>query len=130
MMSKIESVIALRNSWFFGGLLVIILTGILILQTEFPTTHQATAEPVIVNAVAPADFSDVVKAVTPAVVSVKARKYDSELSSNEIFLDNTPLFNFGQPNLPGFDLPQNFSLFGELDDLPDNHPLAGSFRTT
>ena len=126
MMSKMESLVALRNFGFIRGLLTVLLTGILILQTEVPITYQATAEPVIVNAVAPADFSDVVKAVTPAVVSVKARKYDSELSSNELFLDNTPLFDFGQPNLPGFGPPQNFSLFGELDDLPDNHPLAGS----
>ena len=122
MMSKIESVIARRNFGFFTALLAVLLTGILTLQTEVPIKYQAMAEPIVVNAVTPADFSDVVKAVSPAVVSIKARKYGSVLGSNEIFLDNTPLFDFGQPNLPGFEVPKN-GLF-DAEELPDNHPLA------
>ena len=132
MMTKIESVVARCNSGFFRGLLAIIAIGIFLFQTEVPTKFQAYAEPISVDAIVPTDFSEVVKAVTPAVVSVKTRKYDIQLSSqhslSEVIdilpeLEVTSSF-LSSANIPEFSGTPGPELFFESEVATENSPFA------
>ena len=68
---------------------------------------QASASPVLVTAPAkPVDFSEVVKAVKPAVVSVQVKTEITSPSGH----------NFGIPGIP------------EFRDLPEDHPFNRFFR--
>ncbi len=132
MMSTIESRIESFNFGFFRWFLVLIATGIFLLQTELPMKFQANAEPVSIDAVAQFDFSDVVKAVTPAVVSVKTRKYNLDLNSSEGIFDRIQEFEIppgllGSPNLPEFEGTPGPELFFEAEPKIENSPFAELF---
>ena len=132
MMLKTESLIAIGNSGFLRGLLAVVTTAFFVLQTEVPNKFQAIAEPVSVDSVAPTDFSDVVKAVTPAVVSVKTRKYNPELTSslgnyNQFQEFEIPPGLLDSPNLPEFGGTPGPELFFEKEIKPENSPFAELF---
>ena len=130
MMSKTESLFAFCNYRFFiRGLLAVITTALFLFQIDGPFNSQALAEPVSIVAEAPADFSDVVKAVTPAVVSVKTRKYNMQLSSGEEIIDQIQEFEvpsafLGTPDFPEFGETPSFF---EPEIRSENSPFAELF---
>lgn len=95
---------ASRRRGLLAGALVLGLAGALGAQTVIPGQY-ALADPVRVEAPAPQDFSAVVAAVKPAVVSVKVR---SEAS--------TRMMSDRSGGIPGF------------EDLPEDHPFRRFFR--
>ncbi len=96
---------ARRRARLLAGVMALGLAGAMSAQTVLPEGF-AFADPVRVDAPAPANFSAVVTAVQPAVVSVRVKtEATTQLSS----LD-------GQGQIPGF------------EDLPDDHPLKRFFR--
>jgi serine protease Do len=88
-----------------AGALALGIAGALSAQTVVPGQY-ALAEPVRVDAAAPQNFSPVVAAVKPAVVSVRVKTEEQpKMMSSR-----------GPGGMPGF------------EDLPDGHPLKRFFR--
>lgn len=95
-----------RRTRLLAGVMALGAAGLLTVQTVVPN-QLALADPVRVERNAPADFSDVVKAVQPAVVSVRVKQAASPV-----------MMNFeGQGGFGDF--------FG---DVPKDHPLQRFFR--
>ncbi len=93
-----------RRARLLAGGVALGLSGVLAAQTVFPE-GLALADPVKVDAEAPANFAPVVAAVQPAVVSVRVKTAGPEMMS------------FGTDGgIPGF------------EDLPKDHPLYRFFR--
>lgn len=97
-----------RRTSLLAGAVILGAAGAMSIQTVIPE-GLALADPVRVDAPAPANFAEVVKAVQPAVVSVRVR---SEARTQMMSLDG---FN-GLDGMPG------------LEDLPEDHPLKRFFR--
>jgi len=95
-----------RRAKLLAGVVALGAAGLLTAQTMVPS-QLAFANPVRVDAAAPADFSDVVRTVSPAVVSVQV-KQDAE----------PRMMNFGGKD--GF---QDF-----FKGLPEGHPFQKFFR--
>ncbi|SHL65862.1 Do family serine endopeptidase [Roseibium suaedae] len=93
-----------RKTQLLAGVMALGMAGALSVQTIIPN-QLAFADPVQVQTTGPADFSPVVKAVQPAVVSVKVKQ---ELEPKAMAFGN--------------DAPDFFN------DLPDGHPLKRFFR--
>lgn len=94
-----------RRVSLLAGAAILGAAGALSVQTIVPQSL-VLADPVRVDAPAPANFSKVVEAVQPAVVSVRIR---SEARSEMMSFD-------GFQGFPGF------------EDLPEDHPLHRFFR--
>ncbi|WP_192913812.1 Do family serine endopeptidase [Roseibium sediminis] len=95
-----------RRARLLAGAMALGAAGLMTVQTVVPSQF-ALADPVRVERNAPADFSDVVQAVQPAVVSVRVKQEASPRMMN---------FN-GQGG------------FGEFfGDLPNDHPLQRFFK--
>ncbi|WP_321341746.1 Do family serine endopeptidase [Breoghania sp.] len=97
-----------RRSKLMAGALALTLAGGLTAQTLIPFGQHALADPVRVENAGPADFTGVVKAVQPAVVSVVVR------SEVKPVAENGPGWSFG---FGGQDAPDFFR------NLPPNHPF-------
>ncbi|MTH98941.1 Do family serine endopeptidase [Roseibium sp. RKSG952] len=97
-----------RKAGLLAGVMALGLAGALSTQTLVPN-QEALADPVRVDAQAPADFSDVVKSVQPAVVSVRVKQ--------EV-----------QPRMMNYGGKQGGGLDGFFGDLPEGHPLERFFR--
>ena len=97
------------RSRLLAGALMLGVTGMLSAQTLLPG-QPAYAEPVRVQSAAPADFSQVVTAVQPAVVSVRVKQ-----------AAEPQMMNFGGRSQPGFGIPG-------LDAFPEGHPLQRFFE--
>ncbi len=95
-----------RKTKLIAGALALGAAGALAAQTAIPSGQYALADPVTVNSATPMDFSDVVKAVSPAVVSVKIRS------------------SVRPANLSG----ESFGDFRGFENLPEGHPLERFFR--
>ncbi len=89
-----------------AGALALSLAGAFSVQTFLPG-QLALADPVHVDQSGPRDFSDLVSAVQPAVVSVRVKE------------------EIDEPEGTSFD---QFFNFPGLDQLPDNHPLKRFFE--
>ena len=98
-----------RRSRLLAGAMVLGLAGVLSAQTILPG-QPAFAEAVRVQSAAPADFSQVVTAVQPAVVSVRVKQ-----------APEPQMMNFGNRGPQGFGMPG-------LDALPEGHPLQRFFE--
>ncbi|WP_106751988.1 Do family serine endopeptidase [Pannonibacter carbonis] len=98
-----------RRSHLLAGAIVLGLAGVLSAQTILPG-QPAFAEAVRVQSAAPADFSQVVTAVQPAVVSVRVKQ-----------APEPQMMNFGNRGQQGFGIPG-------LDALPEGHPLQRFFE--
>ncbi|NBN78443.1 Do family serine endopeptidase [Microvirga tunisiensis] len=98
-----------RRSRLLAGAMALGIAGVLTAQTVLPG-QPALAEAVRVTASAPADFSQVVRAVQPAVVSVRVKQ-----------AAEPQMMNFGNRG------PQMFGMPG-LEDLPEGHPLQRFFE--
>lgn len=94
-----------RRSKLLAGAMALGVAGVLTTQTLIPS-QLAFANPVRIEAAAPADFSSVVRAVQPAVVSVRVKQA-------------------AEPRMMGFD-GNNFGDF--FKDMPKDHPLQRFFR--
>lgn len=99
------AVLKSRRSRLLAGAMALGLAGALSVQTLVPSQF-AFADPVRVTAAAPADFSNVVTAVQPAVVSVRVKQTVAP-----------EMMNFGGNGFQDF--------FG---DLPKDHPLERFFK--
>ncbi|MXN65686.1 Do family serine endopeptidase [Stappia sp. GBMRC 2046] len=97
-----------RRKTLLAGAVILGAAGAMSAQTMIPQ-GLALADPVRVDAPAPANFSEVVKAVQPAVVSVRVR---SEARTHMMTFDGPEGFG----GMPGF------------EDLPKDHPLYRFFR--
>jgi len=95
-----------RRAKLLAGVVALGAAGLMTAQTVVPS-QLAFAEPVRVDAAAPADFSDVVRTVSPAVVSVQVKQ-----------AAEPRMMNFGGQN--GF---EDF-----FKGLPDGHPFQKFFR--
>ncbi|WP_305986409.1 Do family serine endopeptidase [Roseibium sp. MMSF_3544] len=89
-----------------AGVVALGAAGLLTAQTIVPS-QLAQAEPVRVDAAAPADFSDVVSTVSPAVVSVRVKQS-------------------AEPRMMNFNGGNSFDEF--FKDLPNGHPFERFFR--
>lgn len=98
-----------NRSKLMAGALALGLAGAFTAQTVLPSSQFAFADPVRVDAQAPADFSAVVTAVQPAVVSVKVRVDADEDQSRGPSDDDR---RFGGRGAPDF-----------FKNLPPNHPF-------
>ncbi|WP_420411245.1 Do family serine endopeptidase [Roseibium sp.] len=95
-----------RRAKLLAGAVVLGTAGLMTLQTVVPA-QLAQATPVRVDAAAPVDFSDVVGAVSPAVVSVRVKQA-------------------AEPRMMNFEGRNNFRDF--FEDLPNGHPFEKFFR--
>lgn len=101
-----------RRTKLLAGALALGLAGAFTAQTVVPSGQFALADPVKVDAPAPADFSAVVAAVQPAVVSVKVAGDIEQVNDDR---RGGPRFDFrGRPDF--------------FDDLPKDHPFRRFFR--
>jgi len=100
-----QSFLKSRRGRLLAGAMALGVAGVLTVQTVVPS-QLAQATPVRVDRAAPADFSDVVQAVQPAVVSVRVKQ-----------AVEPRMMNFGGGNFEEF--------FG---DLPRDHPFQRFFR--
>ncbi|ADZ71325.1 Do family serine endopeptidase [Polymorphum gilvum] len=101
--------LASRRARLLAGVMALGLAGLLSAQTVVPQ-QAALADPVRVEAAAPLDFSHVVDAVQPAVVSVRVKQ---EAAAEAMTFGSGGFGDFFRG--PGF------------DDLPDGHPLKRFF---
>ncbi|WP_040617097.1 hypothetical protein [Roseibium sp. TrichSKD4] len=90
-----------RRTRLLAGVMALGAAGLMTVQTVVPN-QLALADPVRVERNAPADFSDVVKAVQPAVVSVRVKQAAT-------------------PRMMNFDGQGGFGDF--FGDVPKDHPL-------
>jgi len=95
-----------RRAKLLAGVVALGAAGLLSAQTLVPS-QMAFAEPVRVEAAAPADFSDVVKTVSPAVVSVQVKQA-------------------AEPRMMNFGGRDGFEDF--FKGLPEGHPFERFFR--
>lgn len=100
---KVSGRLRSRRARLLAGAMALGVAGVLSAQTIVPQQF-AFADPVSVNSAGPVDFTPVVDAVKPAVVSVQVRR--------EI-----------EPRSMSFDSPQDF-----FKDIPKDHPLYRFFR--
>ncbi|MCV0428334.1 MAG: Do family serine endopeptidase [Roseibium sp.] len=99
-----------RRAKLLAGVVALGTAGLLTAQTVVPN-QMAQAAPVRVDAAAPSDFSDVVKTVSPAVVSVQVKQ-----------AAEPRMMNFNGGNGGG----ENFQEF--FKGLPEGHPFERFFR--
>ncbi|WP_422375556.1 Do family serine endopeptidase [Roseibium sp.] len=95
-----------RRAKLLAGVVALGAAGLLTTQTMVPS-QMAFAEPVRVEAAAPADFSDVVRTVSPAVVSVQVKQA-------------------AEPRMMNFGGKDGFEDF--FKGLPNGHPFERFFR--
>ncbi|MBO9424441.1 Do family serine endopeptidase [Labrenzia sp. R4_1] len=95
-----------RRAKLLAGAVVLGAAGLMTVQTIVPA-QLAQATPVRIDNAAPADFSDVVGAVSPAVVSVQVKQA-------------------AEPRMMNFNGGNNFRDF--FEDLPNGHPFERFFR--
>ena len=95
-----------RRAKLLAGVVALGAAGLLTAQTMVPS-QLAFAEPVRVEAAAPADFSDVVRTVSPAVVSVQVKQA-------------------AEPRMMNFGGRDGFEDF--FKGLPEGHPFERFFR--
>ncbi|MES0879589.1 Do family serine endopeptidase [Roseibium sp. SCP14] len=95
-----------RRAKLLAGVVALGTAGLLTAQTVVPG-QLAQAEPVRVDAAAPSDFSDVVRTVSPAVVSVQVKQA-------------------AEPRMMNFQGGDNFQEF--FKGLPEGNPLERFFR--
>ncbi len=95
-----------RRASLLAGAMALGVAGVLSAQTIVPNQF-ALADPVKVDVAGPADFSPVVKAVQPAVVSVRVKQ--------EV-----------EPRMMNFGGGGDFG--GFFEDMPKDHPLQRFFR--
>lgn len=86
-----------RRAKLLAGVVALGTAGLLTAQTVVPS-QLAQAEPVRVDATAPADFSDVVRTVSPAVVSVQVKQEAEPRMMNFNGGNSTDEFFKGLPN--------------------------------
>ncbi|MEL7525226.1 MAG: trypsin-like peptidase domain-containing protein, partial [Pseudomonadota bacterium] len=103
------SLLRSRRAKLLAGVVALGAAGALTAQTLVPS-QLAQAEPVRVDAAAPADFSDVVRTVSPAVVSVRVKQAAEPRMMN---------FNGGNGG-------NGFEEF--FKGMPDGHPFERFFR--
>lgn len=101
-----KSYLRKHRAKLLAGAMALGIAGLMTAQTAIPS-QLALADPVEVTAATPADFSHVVKAVQPAVVSVRVKQE----------IDQPRMMNFGGNGFQDF--------FG---DLPKDHPLRRFFK--
>ncbi|MHA7773647.1 Do family serine endopeptidase [Roseibium sp. M-1] len=106
--SRSVSPLRSRRAKLLAGVVALGAAGLLTAQTTIPS-QLAFADAVRVNTAAPLDFSDVVQAVSPAVVSVQVKQAAEPRMMN---------FNGGDG--------ENFQDF--FKGLPDGHPFQRFFR--
>lgn len=95
-----------RRAKLLAGVVALGAAGLMTAQTVVPS-QMAFADPVRVDAAAPADFSDVVRTVSPAVVSVQVKQA-------------------AEPRMMNFGGKDGFEDF--FKGLPDGHPFQKFFR--
>jgi len=95
-----------RRAKLLAGVVALGAAGLMTAQTIVPS-QLAFADPVRVDAAAPADFSDVVRTVSPAVVSVQVKQA-------------------AEPRMMNFGGRDGFEDF--FKGLPDGHPFQKFFR--
>lgn len=95
-----------RRAKLLAGVVALGAAGLMTAQTIVPN-QLAFADPVRVDAAAPADFSDVVRTVSPAVVSVQVKQA-------------------AEPRMMNFGGRDGFEDF--FKGLPDGHPFQKFFR--
>jgi serine protease Do len=100
-----------RRAKLLAGVVALGAAGLLTAQTVVPS-QMAQAEPVRVDAVPAFDFSDVVRTVSPAVVSVQVKQ-----------AAEPRMMNFGGRGNGGGEGFQDF-----FKGLPDGHPFERFFR--
>jgi serine protease Do len=105
-MQNSRSPLRSRRAKLLAGVVALGAAGLMTAQTVVPS-QLALAEPVRVEAAAPADFSDVVRTVSPAVVSVQVKQA-------------------AEPRMMNFDGQNGFEQF--FKGLPDGHPFQKFFR--
>jgi len=98
-----QSFLKSRRGRLLAGAMALGVAGVLTVQTVVPS-QLAQAAPVRVDRAAPADFSDVVQAVQPAVVSVRVKQAV-------------------EPRMMNFGGGRDF-----FQGMPDDHPLQRFFR--